>query len=176
MAAEERNDALAKGYKEPVARYEWAADWLCNSHNDLELVADVACGFGYGTSILGTILENIEVIGFDIGLEAIEYARRQYPGWPYVVANVEANTFEGFDAVVCLEALSHFDQPVAWLRELSVKHLIISAPMIPSKKIYPYRRHDIPIEEFQRMVSDRWKIIDKLNQRDRYLTLYGVRG
>ena len=149
-----------------VERYGWAADRI----EPGLLVADAACGYGYGTEILYS--REIPVVGFDVSREAM-FAKRKWCV-PFVVCNVELQTFSGFDCVVCLEALSHFIDPYAWLKNLDVPHLIVSMPTIPSKHIYPWRKHEIPEAELREWLTPKWEIKDEFRQA-RYLTLYGAR-
>lgn len=154
-----------------AARYVWAADRLPS----LSRVVDVGCGYGYGSAILR---QHHLVVGVDIAREAIAYAAQRYPGM-YVMANAEVQTFAGFDAVVCLEALSHMLDPYGWIKNLEVPHLVVSAPLTPSMAVYPWRKHDIPPEMFRSLVTPRWTIQDEFRQgvspTEVYLTFYATR-
>lgn len=166
--AVERNDALRIGNKVAVERYQWATRWA-EGH-----VVDAGCGCGYGCELLRraqavshdnyTGRQILSVVGVDVSQEAIRYAQEHYPG-PYIVANCETQSFKGFDTVVCLEALSHFLDPFAWLKQLDVPRVIISAPMTPSKAVYPWRKWDIPPVDFRELFTPRWKIRDVLKQK-----------
>ncbi len=145
----------------PLERYRWAVERV---HG---VVVDVGCGCGYGTSILR---EKAITVGVDVSEGGITYARVHYPG-PYIVANCEVQTFEGFDVVVCMEALSHFIDPYAWLKRLKVREIIVSSPTIPSKDAYPWRKHDIPEWAFEEMLTPKWEIIGRLEQEN-YLVLH----
>jgi len=142
----------------PVERYEWAATKVA----DL-LVADAACGLGYGAAILDK--QASCAIGFDASAEAI------VPTIPFVHCNVEAQTFRGFDAVVCLEALSHFIDPLSWMKGLDVPVVVLSMPIVPSMAVYPWRKHEFTVEQFENMIEPKWTIRDRLQQK-RYLTIY----
>lgn len=163
----ERKDAAEL----PSERYVWASAQLPAASQ----VADVACGYGYGSAILR---QRHLVVGVDIQREAIAYAVARYPGM-YVVANAEAQSFAGFDAVVCLEALSHMLDPYCWIKNLDVTHLVISMPLTPSMGIYPWRKHEIPDEMFRSMLTPRWEIQNELRQQstptEAYLTIYARR-
>lgn len=153
------------------SRYSWAAAALPKGCK----VADVGCGLGFGLQILQ---HRHAVVGIDVTREAIERATVEHKGL-YILANAEIQTFRGFDAVVCLESLSHFIDPYAWLKGLEVQHLVISAPTTPSKRIYPWRKHDIPESDLRQMIEPRWMIVDEFRQvstpEEQYLTLYARR-
>jgi SAM-dependent methyltransferase len=177
---DERNDAIKLGIGNAVERYEWAAEQLEKRlmwENSGPLIADVGCGLGYGVKILtdrlgdAPVVEPVpQVVGFDISRVALEYAEQYYPA-PFVVCNVELQTFSGWDAVVCLEAFSHFIDPYTWLKNLDVPHVIVSQPIIKSRDVYPWRKHEIPPDDFRSMFVPKWKIVDELVQRH-YMTVY----
>lgn len=152
----------------PTERYVWASNLM----DSCKQIADVGCGFGYGTHILR---KHYLAVGIDISREALDYAAKKYPG-PYVLANAEVNTFAGFDGVVCLEALSHMLDPYTWIKNLAVKEIVISAPLTPSTAIYPWRKHDIPPEMFRSMFTPKWQILNEFSQdaspTERYLTVH----
>lgn len=154
-----------------AARYAWAGEHL----PPLSQIADVGCGYGYGAAMLR---EKHIVVGVDIAREAIAYAAERYPGM-YVIANAEAQTFAGFDVVVCLECLSHMLDPYAWIKNLEVPRLVISAPLTPSTAVYPWRKHDIPGEMFRNMFTPKWQIRDEMTQEasptEVYMTVYATR-
>lgn len=153
-----------------ATRYRWACERLESCH-----VADVGCGYGYGSAILR---QRHITVGIDISRAALAYAAQRYPGM-YVLANAEAQNFAGFDAVVCLEALSHMLDPYGWIKNLDVSKIVVSAPLTPSASIYPWRKHDIPPEMFRSLFTPRWTIHDELSQTasdtEIYLTIYASR-
>lgn len=168
----ERTDALKEGDPLPVERYRWASSKLKGVY-----VADVCCGFGYGTALLRGFANERVVVGVDIDLEAINYAQISYPGL-YLLANAETQNFKGFDAVVCLEGISHMIDPYAWLKNLDVPELVVSAPLTPSKNWYPWRKHDIEPQALYEMFTPKWEIVDRMRQRrgggstTEYVTIY----
>jgi SAM-dependent methyltransferase len=172
MVVEERNDALAGGYKDPVERYKFAIDCMTQG---VDWVADVGCGCGYGTWVIWHADVAPLVVGMDNSLDAIKYAEGHYPGPMYYVGDAHDHTWPRFDMVVCLEAMSHFTDPWTWLAGLEVPRIVVSAPLIPSTNVYKYRKHDIAPADYRAMVAERWNIRGELEQRGRYLTLYGVR-
>lgn len=162
----ERSEAAAS-----YSRYSWAGQAIPRGLR----VADVGCGIGFGTDMLAT--RHI-VVGIDASHGAIEEATRRFRSL-FIVGNAEAQSFRGFDAVVCLETISHMIDPAAWLKRLDVPRLIVSAPTTPSRRIYPWRKHDIPEPELREMIEPKWIICDEFRQhaseQEQYVTLYAQR-
>lgn len=165
---EERNDAIKQNNKLAIQRYKFAAECVCGSKK----ILDVACGMGYGTSILKGI--NNIIAGIDKSKEAIEYAKINYPMAEYKVVDVEKDEFDYsvFDAVVCLEVLSHLERPREFINKLKVKELVISSPINPNPNDgYKYRLHNLNEFLLREMLKD-WDILKVLSQKDKYLVLY----
>lgn len=162
---EERNDALRRGIKIAVKRYQFAIECL----KGRRLILDLACGMGYGSHLLREA--GLTVIGIDNSLEAIKYARENYPG-DYELADLEKDFyFFNADAAVCLEALCHLKNPQAFIDKLRINELVISAPMNPNPNDgYIYRLHSLSEQQFKDLLKD-WNIIKEFRQRN-YLTLY----
>lgn len=86
-------EAVEASLQEHLARYLFARDRVRGR------ILDVACGTGYGTSMLGAV-------GVDLSLEALVYARR-HPA-PYVAADALRLPFgRVFDAIVSFETIEH---------------------------------------------------------------------
>jgi len=169
MKHREQNDALKEGNKIAVQRYQFAIKCLGELP---KLVVDISCGFGYGSYLIREAGHN--VIGIDNSQAAIDYARENYPG-NYFVWDVEKIELSPFDVGVCLEALSHFKDPEAFINKLKVKELLISAPIDPDPNDgYFFRRHNLSERQFKDMLKD-WKIVDEFWQKtkhNKYLTIY----
>jgi SAM-dependent methyltransferase len=138
-----------------LARYEFAA-----RHAQPGRLLDIACGVGYGTSLLAERAAAVEeVVGVDRSEEAIRYAAERYrrPAVRFAVA--DALAFEdarGFDTVVSLETVEHvadpdrlFERLVAALRPGGV--LVASVPTTPSADVNPHHLHDFTERSFRRM-------------------------
>lgn len=157
---------------EHLTRYRWARDLLDRGWS----VGDVACGTGYGSTIL---LERCSmVMGIDYSQSALRRARVRTKGLNARFVRLDLNKTRDlgtYDAVVSLETIEHLDDPVGFLAMLknSAGHrLIISAPIRPQKHLNPWHRHDFTQEEFESLCADdAWEITAKLNQRGEYLTL-----
>lgn len=171
MAHEERNDALKRNAKIPLARYEFA-DRVLPKHI---LVGDIGCGTGYGR----TILENggRKVIGMDKPC-AIKQARIDYPG-EYLEIDLDDKdiiSYE-FDSVVCLETLLHLKEPEKFLSKLECEYLVISAPIDTDPNDgYIYRLHNVSEDQFKKMLIGKWVVKDEMWQRcgekENYLVIY----
>lgn len=103
-------------YAEHWLRYTFAGQFV----NGLD-VLDVACGSGYGTSMLAHAGAK-RVVGVDVSTDAVEYARQRYAGptVAYAVADAGALPFdrESFDVVVSFETIEHLRDPDAFLQEV----------------------------------------------------------
>jgi SAM-dependent methyltransferase len=127
-----------------VERYEFAARRLPPGR-----VLDLACGVGYGTKLLAERSGN-PVVGADVAVEAIDYARRRYggPGVEFRVADAMGFADEGgFDAVVSLETVEHLPDPHGFLAHVvSLLRpgglLVASVPTTPSTDVNPHHRSD----------------------------------
>ncbi len=115
-------------------RYEWAARFIRPD----SYVVDVACGVGYGTSILAQTCKHVS--GFDLDAEALEYAKAHYrsPGTDFFRADAESpGHFGTQDAAVCFETIEHLQDPRPLL-----KALVKSAPLlfasVPNEDVLPF--------------------------------------
>lgn len=91
--------------KSHFRRYEWAATLMEGG----DVVADMACGSGYGSMML---LEQCrEVCGYDLDGQVIEEVRKRYKhsAASFHVRNLlEINDEQKFDKIVSFETLEHF--------------------------------------------------------------------
>jgi tetratricopeptide (TPR) repeat protein/SAM-dependent methyltransferase len=96
-----------------LRRYEFAAEFCRGKH-----VLDVACGTGYGSSILSQVAESVS--GIDICPDAVDFAARKYGDRiRFQRSFAEHTPFDdaAFDAIVCFEALEHLISARAAMRE-----------------------------------------------------------
>lgn len=91
-----------------ISRYIFAAQYSRG-----KVVADIACGTGYGTEILAVQGEAKDVYGVDIASDAVEYARQKHAALQitYLVASGADTGLPGgaFDLVVSFETIEHLE-------------------------------------------------------------------
>ena len=90
-----------------VARYEFAAQY-CEGKD----VLDIACGTGYGSTILLQQGKAQSVLGVDVDQDAVAYARDHYqlPGLRFEVGDLTGDLShikDRFDLIVSLETIEH---------------------------------------------------------------------
>jgi SAM-dependent methyltransferase len=113
--APERIDVAARVPKtkeecEHLARYQWAAAQVHGK------VLDVACGTGYGATLLA---HNAQVSGVDRDKRAVDTARSRVVG-TFLVAEVPPIPFpsDAFDFVVSFETVEHIPDDVSFILEI----------------------------------------------------------
>jgi hypothetical protein len=136
-----------------IGRYNWAKE-----HIKGNVVANAACSCNYGYSILndGARL----VIGFDRNPVGLNLARSS--GADLVIEkDIQTYSFQGFTTLVCLETFEHLKDPWGFLRNLSlsVKELVLSTPIIPTKHFNEWHLHDFTEKEILNGIKELgWKI------------------
>ena len=144
-------------WSEHLARYAFARRYVGGTR-----VLDAGCGTGYGTAELAQ--DARQVIGVDLSVEALDYARSNYP-----LANVRFAAGSclqlpfargSVDAVVAFEVIEHLDDPATFIAEcarvLTDGGLLIVST--PNKKYYAetraltgpnlFHRHEFYVEDF----------------------------
>jgi ubiquinone/menaquinone biosynthesis C-methylase UbiE len=104
--------------KEHLARYVFAETLIAG-----KMVADIACGTGYGTTMLAR-RGALSVHGMDLSKEAVAYCtdHNSAPNVTYSVANAEAVTAvpsNSFDIIISFETIEHLQNVEAYLREMA---------------------------------------------------------
>ncbi len=148
------NDDL---WSEHVARYAFASRFA-----EGKRVLDAGCGTGYGSAELAQTA--LQVTGFDIAPDAVEYARATYPlpNLHFTAASCTATPFlpNSFELVVAFEVIEHLQDFRAFLKEcarvVTPQGLFIVSS--PNKSYYaesraktgpnPFHEHEFEAEEF----------------------------
>lgn len=141
-----------------VNRYRFATTRI----GPREKVLDAACGCGYGSWMLYS--DEGDVTGMDISGEAIDFAKRNWPGPRYLNVDIQQAELDDYDTIVCFETIEHLHNADKILRKFrkAAKRLIISTPneeVIPfnPKKFenddYPHLTH-YTRSQFTEMLED----------------------
>ncbi len=148
-----------------LRRYEFAAEYL--SALERRVVADIACGLGYGARLLVGQGGAERYTGVDIDPQAIEYAARHHTVSPCV--SFQANPADrtsieagSVDLIASFETIEHVEGTDSLLREFvrvlrPDGTLIVSTPN--ALGLTPYHVHDFDVSSFERALS-RWFTIE----------------
>lgn len=151
-----------------LERYRFAAANLVGGH-----VLDLACGVGYGTSLLAAVPTVDRVTGVDVASEAIAHARRAYAASKitYVLADgAQFGDAGAYDTVVSLETIEHVDDAARFVAHLATLvrpggRLIGSVPVTPSMDGNPHHRTDFTPRSFRELGrSIGFREVDALTQ------------
>jgi SAM-dependent methyltransferase len=157
-----------------LERYHYAG-----KHLSPGVIADIACGVGYGSNLLATFYgKNIsKIIGVDNDKEAIDYAKQNY-SHPFIeFQHSDAFTFQSpvlFNTIISLETIEHLANPQNFIQHLSSQlvrggRLIASAPVTPSMDANPYHLQDFTVSSFKKIfLSAGFKEIDSFVQVQPY--------
>jgi SAM-dependent methyltransferase len=166
LNASERMDALdASGVFDPVRQQLHAFRYrLAARLAEGRRVADVACGTGYGSSILSAA-GAVQGLGLDLDAMAVRYARRRYghAALRFEVAPAERTPLADAsrELVVSLETLEHVPDPHAALAEferiLTPDGLaVVSAPN--DTGLTEHHLHTWTPFEFERVVGEHFDV------------------
>jgi SAM-dependent methyltransferase len=143
-------------YRRHLAVYEWIA-----ARCEGKTVADLACGEGYGSSVLAERAS--DVIGVDANPEAFEHARRRYerPNLRF-----ERDLVESFDSprdvIVFLQTIEHVEKPADLLRGfagtaavsyVSTPNRLTLAPPGAEKSDNPWHLREYTVEEYRELLE-----------------------
>lgn len=121
-----------------VQRYLFASNMA-----DPGSILDLACGCGYGSKILHDA--GFDVTGGDICKEALDYARKNYPGPYYIQADCENPPSGHFDTLVTFETIEHLKKPSDFLSRVDCSLLICS---VPNEERYPFKAENFKDDEY----------------------------
>lgn len=169
----ERMDATVEFFDEArrafhLARYEFASKYVAG-----KVVADIACGTGYGTELMVNAGKARKAIGVDIDIETINYAKGTHmpEGVEYVCASGDATGIldKSVDVVVSFETIEHVPDETPLLREV---HrilrpggiLICSTPNNWPLDIAPYHVRVYDRYSFEAALSGCFESIELYNQ------------
>ena len=145
-------------------------------------VLDVACGTGYGATILAETF-NRSIVGVDLSRDALSTARTRYPHSRvnYVRSRAELLPFESgaFGSVVCFETLEHVAEPRALLREVarvlddrgtfivSTPNRKVASPWWPltGRPANPHHTHEYRLAELEQELAEWFEIKELWGQR-----------
>jgi 2-polyprenyl-3-methyl-5-hydroxy-6-metoxy-1,4-benzoquinol methylase len=140
---------------EHVARYKWASRWVRD-----RLVVDVACGTGYGASILRAGGAR-RVLSLDVSRDALRFGLSRYG---LLAACSDAYQLPlgaaTCEAVVSLETIEHLDDPATFARELwrvlrPQGELLLSTPNAArSRGSNPYHLQEMNIYDLRGLLKE----------------------
>lgn len=158
--------------QEAMSRYTFAKKHI----DSKDRILDMACGTGYGS----TILNSAEgYIGIDIDVEALRYAQKNYasPLRSFIKMDVNKTIFNdaSFNTIVSFEMIEHLNNQLRFLKEvsriLSRKGLfIVSTPnrLIQSPNgtvMSPYHTKEFSPEEFYKLLKTEFRSVILYGQR-----------
>ncbi|MEX0881316.1 MAG: methyltransferase domain-containing protein [Candidatus Saccharimonadales bacterium] len=149
-------------YGEHVARYETAKALVVD-----KVVLDIACGSGYGSSILAEEAKN--VIGVDADGKTISYAAKKYGSKKVKFLVGDATQIpigdNSVDAVISFETIEHVANYRKFLSE--VKRVLRDEGILiistPNQDTYiednPFHKHHFTYDEFTKLLRPRFQYI-----------------
>lgn len=156
-------------FKEHIDRYNFAVPYV---HN--KMVADVACGSGYGSHLLASKGAK-KVMGIDCDKKTIQYAKNRYPRRNITYKVRDANDLPlasaSISVFVSFETIEHIKKPREFLNEAKkvLKRsglLIISTP---NKKYSigdnPFHFREYDLKEFSQILSTYFRKVTYYGQR-----------
>lgn len=156
-------DDLGGEAADHLARYAFATHWVSG-----QTVADVCCGFGYGTNLLAAAGAK-KVYGVDSSSAAVDEARSRYGSSRIEFVRADATVdlpFSGVEVAVCFEGIEHVHEPEKLLgnavRCLAADGVaLISTPNASAFKGghsgNPYHITEYAREEFEALLSRYFK-------------------
>ncbi len=159
---------------EHEARYRWAEGLA----RDRE-VLDVACGVGYGTSVLARAGAT-RALGVDVSPDALDQARKRAGDLEeFVVGDLHNLPCEdhSFDLITCFETIEHVADPARGLDELRrvIRPDGVLLLSSPNRDVYipgnPFHVHEYTPDELEAAVSARFEHVRVYRQRNHLASL-----
>lgn len=128
------------------------------------VVADAACGCGYGSWMLSRCPSVDRVIGLDADEESIAFARLEYPAASINFATCDLQgpgltdvlTGSAVDTVVSVETVEHLAEPDRFVRGVlasRASRLILTFPAFVTSTFNPYHLSDVSLADLEDMVG-----------------------
>lgn len=175
----ENLEEFFKIFPDHKQRYYFAKDMLKSDF----VVADCACGVGYGTYILSNNCKNI--IGFDIAQDALNHAKKHFKVNNIQFLHADSLTNNLFDFIVSFETIEHMDEEAGDVFLQNFKkslnkdgRLLISTPINKTDfkhnvTEYHIREYD-DVEFLEKLKKNGFEIIEMYGQgSDFHEALYG---
>lgn len=153
-----------------MAKYEFAGGFVGAGP-----VLDVGCGIGYGTAMLAA--RERACFGIDVDSVPLETAMGRYGGLgvSFAVMDAQSLAFRNaqFGLVVCFEAIEHFVDPTAHLKEVSrvlMSHgtYVMSTPQ-PGQgghpSLNPHHLHEFSAEHLRNILRPHFRHVTLFGQR-----------
>jgi ubiquinone/menaquinone biosynthesis C-methylase UbiE len=147
-------------YGEHLVRYEGVKSIVAD-----KVVLDIACGTGYGSSILASSAKR--VIGVDIDEDTVEYAKQKYGSSKISFLQGEATAIpledSSVDVIISFETVEHIKNYKKFLQEIKrvLKPKGLLAISTPNDKTYiednPFHQHEFIFSEFLTLLKNNFK-------------------
>ena len=125
------------------------------------IVADAACGCGFGSWMLSKCPRVTSVVGFDRSGESLDFARSAYGG-NYECVDLEASEFSdtlkhlAIETVVSVETIEHLVNPRLFIANVlcaDVGRLVMTFPSFPTTVFNHYHLNDVTLVDMIEMVG-----------------------
>ena len=150
-------------YRRHLVVYEWIARRVSGLD-----VADLACGEGYGSEVLGRTARS--VVGVDANPEAFAHAEAKYSTARVSFRRGLVEAFEGpCDAIVFLQTIEHVEEPDALLEGfaraagvsyISTPNLLTLAPPGAEKSDNPWHIREYRADEFTELLAPHFSSVE----------------
>lgn len=142
-------------------------EWIARRVSGLD-VADLACGEGYGSEVLGRTARS--VVGVDANPEAYAHATAKYSSKRVSFRRELVEAFEGpVDAIVFLQTIEHIEDPdrllngfasAATVSYISTPNLLTLAPEGAEKSDNPWHLKEYRPEEFRALLEPHFERVE----------------